>query len=137
MITVEQYAGIWKHHEDWNGACQHSAELLLDRVNRLIADFVNDGYTVEINQKTKTQISGEVYGGFRPQDCPIGAKSSSHKLAMAVDVYDPYNKLDLWLDKHPEKLVEYDLYREHPSATQRWTHLSIKSPRSGKRTFLP
>lgn len=137
MITIDDYVGVWKNHEDWNGACEHAAELLLSRVNALLADFVNDGFTLEINQKTKTQVSGEVYGGFRPKSCPIGAPYSSHKLGMSVDVFDPYNKLDLWLDKNPDMLVKHDLFREAPSATQRWCHLSTKAPGSGRRTFLP
>lgn len=137
MITVEQYAGIWIHHENWNGACEHSAEILLDRVNRLLAEYVASGRELEINPKSKSNISGEVYGGFRPLDCPIGAKHSSHKLAMAVDVYDPFNSLDIWIDKNPDVLVKYDLYREHPTSTPRWCHLSTKQPNSKKRTFLP
>jgi len=137
MITLDQYSGIWKNHVDWNGACQESAELLLDRVNALLSDYVANGGELEINPKSKSNISGEVYGGFRPLDCPIGAKNSSHKLAMAVDVYDPFNCIDIWLDKHPEMLVKHNLYREHPSATRNWAHLATKSPKSGKRTFLP
>lgn len=137
MITLEQYAGVWIKHVDFNGACQEAAKLLLDRVNRLLAEYVASGHELEINPKSKTNVSGEIYGGFRPQDCPIGAPYSSHKLGMAVDVYDPFNSIDIWLDTHPEILVKYDLYREHPSATRNWCHLSTKPPKSGKRTFLP
>jgi len=137
MITLDQYAGVWKHHVDWNGACQHAAELLLDRVNRLLTQYESEKRPLDVNKKTNTNISGEVYGGFRPLDCQIGAKQSSHKLGMAVDVYDPYNTIDIWIDANPSVLEKYDLYREHPVSTMTWCHLSTKAPKSGKRTFIP
>lgn len=137
MITLDQYVGVWKNHENWNGTNQYAAALLLDRVNALLKDYIKAGRELEINPKTKSHVSGEIYGGFRPLDCPIGAKNSSHKLAMAVDVYDPFNSLDIWIDANPSVLEKHNLYREHASATRNWCHLSTKAPRSGKRTFFP
>jgi hypothetical protein len=137
MITLQQYAGYWAGHENWNPACQREAKILLDRVNALIADYEATGKTVAINQFTKSQISGAKYGGFRTQDCPIGAPKSSHKLGMAVDIIDRDNALDDWLTANPEVLIKYDLYREHPDDTKAWVHLATKKPKSGNRTFKP
>ena len=137
MISLQDYAGVWIKHVDWDDDCKYQAALMLDRVNALLKDYIKAGRELEVNPKTKTNISGEIYGGFRPLDCPIGAKSSSHKLAMAVDVYDPFNALDIWIDQNPSVLEKHDLYREHPSATRNWCHLSSKAPRSNKRTFFP
>lgn len=137
MITLDQYAGFWAGHEDWNPACQREAKILLDRVNALIADYEATGKKVAFNNFTKSQISGAKYGGFRTQDCPIGAPRSSHKLGMAVDIIDRDNALDDWITANPDVLVTYDLYREAPEKTKSWCHLSTKAPKSGKRTFLP
>lgn len=93
------------------------------------------GGKLEFNQKTKSYISGDKFGGFRPQDCPIGAPQSAHKCAQAVDIYDPDEKLDKWIND--AVLEKFDLYREAPQATLGWLHVSTKRPNSGKRTFLP
>ena len=131
MITIEQYFGKFEH----TAADTANAKILINRVNVLLADAVKHGVTLKENPKTKTLISGEQYGGFRPKDCPIGAKQSAHKLAMAIDLYDTMGSIDGYLDDI--KLLKYDLYREHPEHTRGWCHLTTKPPKSGKRTFLP
>lgn len=137
MITIGEYVGPWAGSVDWTPDKQRDAKILLERVNNLLTEFQKQGGILQVNQKTKSYVSGETYGGFRPQDCPIGAPKSSHKLAMAVDVYDPMNLIDMWIDKHPDMLMEFDLYREHPGYTQHWAHLGTKAPKSGNRTFIP
>jgi hypothetical protein len=138
VISLQQYAGLWAGHEDWNPECQREATILLNKVNQLLANYeAETGNTVAINQFTKSQISGAKYGGFRTQDCPIGAPRSSHKIGMAVDILDRNDALDDWITAHPEVLVEYNLYREHPDDTKSWCHLSTKPPKSGNRTFKP
>lgn len=131
MITLQQYFGSLEHTDDH----KKNAELLLNRVNLLLSDAVKYGVILKENPKTKSLISGEQWGGFRTQACTIGAANSAHKQAMAVDVYDPVNALDGWLDDF--KLTKYDLFREHPDSTVGWCHLSTKPPKSGRRTFLP
>ena len=131
MITIDQYFGEFQH----TGDHVNNAKVLLNRVNVLIGDAKKYGVVIKTNKATGSEISGSTFGGFRPEDCPQGAKLSSHKQAMAVDVYDPDNALDGWLDDI--KLLKYDLYREHPEQTKSWCHLSTKAPKSGKRTFLP
>jgi len=135
VISIDQYFGIYANHPDAGPGMYHSAESLLERVNRLLQEAMNQGVPPRTNPKTNSQVSGETNGGFRPQDCPIGAARSSHKQARAVDVYDPDNQLDDWLND--EILTEFGLYREHPDDTPRWCHLSDKAPGSGRRTFHP
>ena len=109
---------------------------LLDRVNRLLTEYMTDtGVESPINPATGSQISGETEGGFRLPDCPQGAPNSSHKQAMACDIYDPHNALDDWLTD--DLLAQFDLYREHPDYTKTWTHLQTRKPPSGHRSYIP
>jgi hypothetical protein len=138
IISLEQYAGPWAGHEDWTPERQRNGTILLKSVNALIKDYeANTGKTLAINPITKSHVSGAKYGGFRPLDCEVGARLSSHKEAKAVDLMDKDEAFDKWLTANPEKLVEHNLYREHPDATKGWCHLSTKAPRSGNRTFKP
>lgn len=125
MITLQQYFREFEKTKDQ----ENNAQVLLDRVNVLLDDAVKYGVI------KNPVISGSQYGGFRPKDCPIGAPQSAHKLAMAVDIADPQNTLDGWLDD--AKLLKYNLCREHPDYTKTWVHLSTKMPKSGKLTFIP
>lgn len=135
MITLSQYFGVYASHPDATPECYAAADELLSRVNRLLDNVDTDRVELRINPKTDSEVSGDTNGGFRPQDCPIGARHSSHKQAMAVDVYDPGNSLDRWLTD--ERLEEAGLYREAPDATPGWTHLTTRAPGSGLRTFNP
>jgi len=131
MIQLSEYFLDHNHTEEH----RKNAEELLRRVNALLAAFVADGGALNKNPNTKTYISGQTFGGFRPADCPIGAPKSAHKLGMAVDVYDKGNQLDSWLTDLV--LLKFDLYRESPHDTVGWLHLTTKSPKSGRRTFKP
>ena len=140
MITLSQYAGIHAISDDWkaNPIRISNAKELLKRVNMLIDALQQDHqYQPKINPKTGSQVSGETLGGFRPQNCPIGAHESSHKVGMGVDIFDPSETLDDLLDKHPEYLAKFDLYREASKKTPTWCHLQTRKTKSGKRTFLP
>jgi len=131
MITKEQYFGKFTHTDEK----KKSALIMLDRVNRLLHFMQSKGVKTEINPATGCEISGQTYGGFRPQDCPQGAPLSSHKQGMAVDIYDPKNEIDAAITD--AILLGHDLYREAPEATHHWAHLSTRSPASGHRTFKP
>ena len=135
MIFLSDYLGSWFDHPDVSKERKENAEELLDRVNALLLDAAAHNITLEENPCTGTYVSGEQYGGFRPQSCKIGAPFSAHKIGMAVDIYDPDNALDNWISDGI--LAKHDLYRESPSATRGWCHLTTRAPRSGKRTFLP
>ncbi len=136
MITVEQYFGPWKDSPDATLERRRNAMRLLESVNPLLEAYIADGHELKMNPATGTLVSGETLGGFRPQSCQIGAPSSAHKQARAVDVYDPDGHLDLWLNDET-RLVQFGLYREHPDATRSWCHLTDRPPGSGRRTFMP
>jgi len=129
---MEQYVGVHADSPDWTEQRQENAQKLLVQVNALEESCDFDW---PINPATKSQVSGQTYGGFRPQDCPQGAPHSSHKEGLAVDVYDPQNTLDGALTD--EILEQFELYREAPQSTPHWCHLTIRPPGSGKRTFQP
>ena len=133
MISLADHVGFWKDSKDWDNRSKSNAIELLKRVNLMLDTYGN----VPINVTTNSQVSGQKYGGFRPQSCTEGAPSSAHKEGRAVDIYDPKDALDKWLTNNPEKLISFNLFREHPSATSGWCHLTTRAPNSGKRTFYP
>jgi len=96
-----------------------------------------DGVVFPINPATECGISGKTYGGFRPQSCPQGAAHSNHKLGLAVDRWDPLNRIDDWCMQHIEVLEECGIWIEHPDATPGWAHWQSVQPKSGRRVFLP
>jgi len=74
-------------------------------------------------------------GGYRLTDSKTGAKLSSHKLGKGIDIFDPKNELDDWITD--EILERNYLFREHPTHTSHWCHLTTRYPSSRKRTFYP
>ena len=114
-----------------------NAERLLDAVGRLETMASADGVEFPDNPVTGSGGSGATYGGFRPQDCTQGALHSSHKEALAVDRFDPKDKIDEWCMKNLDAVRACGIYIEHPSATQGWSHWTVRAPRSGKTVFMP
>ena len=135
MISPSDYFGIFEEHPDLTQERKDNAYILLERVNNLLVLAEANGVFLDVNPHTKTLVSGEVYGGFRPQDCPIGAEHSRHKEGKAVDVYDPHGDLDRWITE--SRLITAELAREHPSCTGTWCHLQSEIPISGHHTFYP
>lgn len=154
MITLDEYfhdprsldEGLQKPHFPH----QEVAALdLLTRVNALIDEAeASARFKRIIDLDTGCEISG-VHGGagdggFRAPTTTTGAGGSSHREGKGVDAYDPGNLLDDWLSefdkddgKENEMLAKHGLYREHPSKTEGWCHLTTRAPGSGKRTFMP
>lgn len=151
MITKEEYFGLKPHTPEQETAAQD----LLDRVQTLTAEAEEDGaYHRPRCPNTGTEISGSKGGsgdgGFRLTTATTGAGNSSHKVLPAdkpagagVDVYDPGDHLDTWLDQYENgdgsnsKLHEHGLWREHPSKTPTWCHLTNRSVGANKQTFYP
>lgn len=132
MITINQYFRGREHTPQQ----ESDAVELLSRVNSLLHEYtLKTGQDVQENPHTNSMVSGETEGGFRLPDCPQGAIHSSHKEAKAVDVYDPENKIDAWVND--AILEHFGLYREHPDYTDTWCHLTTRAPGSGHRTFIP
>ena len=135
-LTVVQYFGPWIKHADATDARKDNACELVAAVNPLLARYESEtGNRIKINTATGSIVSGQTFGGFRPQSCPQGAPDSSHKQGQGVDIHDADNALDDWITD--ALLTEFGLYREHPDSTHGWCHLTTRSPHSGKRTFLP
>jgi len=135
MISVSDVIGPWDRSKDLTADRRKSIAALVTPVNALLALASAAGVPLPVNPVTKTQVSGTLYGGFRPQSCPIGAPQSAHKVGMAVDIYDPSNALDAWITD--DVLRECGLYREGGRWTPGWTHLTTRRPGSGNRTFQP
>ena len=133
MFTKEQY------FRDFEYTKVHSenADYLIKRCSLLENKLLSMGVKFPVNPKTGSHISGDTYGGFRPQECPIGAPKSAHKLGLAVDRYDPTGEIDEALMSHQELLVEYGIYIEHPSKTAGWSHWAVIPPLSNKHIFYP
>ncbi len=149
-ITLKQYfsnptSGEMKPHLPEH---ETAASRLLDKVNRLAEEFNEEtGRESALDPDTGCEISGARGGagdgGFRLHNAATGAPASKHKLAHAVDRFDPDGAMDKWLDQFEDgaggnsKLEEYGLYREAPAATPGWAHLQDLPPGSGRRTFNP
>ena len=138
MITYEEYVGKWAHSADLTDVrVSNITDNLLPVVNAMYEHLVSFGVKFRINPSTGSKISGQTYGGFRPQNCPQGAPHSSHKEGLAVDIYDPENEIDNWLMDNQEVLKDFGVYIEHPDKTNHWSHWSVKPPGSGKHVFYP
>ena len=137
MITIEQYAGKYSTSPDWNETRKKNAAAMLLKVNSFIDYLQTQGVPFLINIATKSNISGHIDGGFRPQSCPVGAQTSAHKEGRAVDIHDPEERIEKYITEHADLLTKFNLYREAPQATLGWVHLTDRAPKSGRRTFLP
>ena len=137
MITLDQYVGPWKDSPDWDAERIANAASLLAKCLDLEDEMASDGIVFPDNPKTGSGVSGEVYGGFRPQSCPIGAVHSNHKQGRAVDRYDPDGRIDMWCMAHLPSLRKHGIYIEHPDATPHWSHWQSVPPGSGNTVFRP
>ena len=133
MITLRDYFGPWIMHRDATPDRQVAAILMLSKVNALLKDASR--LCLMDNPVTGTMVSGLDLGGFRPQACRVGSANSSHKEGRGIDVYDPDTYLDQWITD--AVLEAHDLYREAPTSTPGWCHLTDRPPVSKHRTFLP
>lgn len=143
MISLKDY--FEKPHTEEQAA---AASTLIDRVNALVEEAIAArAFEWVIDPDTFTNISGrsggDGDGGFRTPSSTTGATASSHRIAEGVDVFDPGDKLDRWLNGFEDSydgnsmLEKHGLYRESPQATIGWVHLTTREPGSGKRTFQP
>jgi hypothetical protein len=137
MITLDQYVGPHAGSPDWTPERQENAFGLLAKCSALEAEMIEAGIDFPDSPITKTGVSGEIYGGFRPQSCPIGAPHSNHKEGRAVDRYDPRGEIDAWCMENQDRLRANGIYIEHPSATLHWSHWQSVPPASGHTVFLP
>ena len=137
MITFNQYVGTHRDCDDWTVERQLNAQKLLAACCALEAEMARGGVKFPDNPITKSGISGNTLGGFRPQACTVGAPNSNHKVGRAVDRYDPDGKIDAWCMAHQDRLAAHGIWLEHPSATPGWSHWQSVGVRSGNRVFYP
>ena len=134
MIYLEEY-----FRKPRSEAQEKAAGILLAQVEALRQEAEKEGIQRAVDPDTRCEISGskggDGDGGFRTPNSNTGGQGSAHRSGEAVDVYDPDNYLDNWLND--EILERYGLYRENPSETPGWCHLQTRAPGSGRRTFNP
>lgn len=137
-ITWQDVAGKWASHNDLTAERLRNIETrLIPAVHKLMMRAIAAGVRFPENPKTGTCVSGDTLGGFRPQECAIGAPRSNHKQGLAVDLYDPAGEIDAWCMVNFPELEECGIWIEHPSATPGWSHWQCLSPKSGRRAFMP
>lgn len=138
MLTYADYVGKWAACPDLTGNIEVNARFkLIPAVNKLLEKIKAAGIELQVNPGTGTIVSGQQYGGFRPQECTIGAPQSNHKRGLAVDIYDPTGEIDAWCMENRPALVECGIWLEHPDATVGWCHMQAVPPKSRNRVFKP
>lgn len=137
MIELAHYFKAYAGHPDITPEIEAAAQAMLNKVNELREMAAGDGVAFKVNPDTGTHISGQKNGGFRPQDCPIGAAKSAHKIGRGVDNYDPDRRFASWCLAHPDELKACGLWMEDPRWTPSWVHLQDYAPGSGKLVFIP
>lgn len=142
MIRVDQYWGPHTGHSEITEEIKKNASELLESVNQLMLEAQEDGVGFTINPKTKSYISGNGNGGFRPSDSTVGASKSKHKTGNAVDIYDPDREFASWCLAHKGKLADAGLCIENPQWTysangNHWLHLQNVPPGSGQIVYRP
>lgn len=138
-LTLAQVFGTYARNKDITPEITENATRLVIAVNTLKRALEADGVKFEINPGTRSIVSGITNGGFRPQACKIGAPNSAHKQGLAVDIYDPSNRIDTWLWQNAKTfdLSHYGLYFERQEETDHWSHWGLRAPSSGNRFFFP
>lgn len=138
-VTIEQYwMGRDKTYSELlTDEVRHNVEMLLSRVNRLLALAVRGGVKLRVHELTSSHVSS----GWRPgpvnAGVPGAAKKSRHQVGLAIDIYDPTGELDRWVFKNQTNLFDCKLWLEHPDATPNWCHLQAAPPKSGRLVFMP
>ena len=138
MITVDDYLNHWRVHypqaevpsDELTDEMLKDAQVTVDKANQLLAEFGEER---------------EITSGWRPREVNAlvkgAATHSNHIFCRAIDIADPGNALDGWINGNPEILDDLDVWRESPPRTINWCHIQIVRYGSwfqGKsRTFQP
>jgi len=137
LIAIEDYAGLYIHSPDFTAERITNAGDLLHRWDLLTQAMQADGVKLHINPDTGTYVSGQGHGGFRNQDCKIGAVHSQHKEGNALDWYDPNNDMDIWCIHNEALMNKLGLWFEVSYKTPGWCHGQRVPPGSEARFFVP
>ena len=136
-ITLDEYFGSYSADPSATPAIRAAAATMLAKVNDLYQCAARDGCKLPKNPATKSGVSGNGHGGYRPPDCSVGAANSRHKDGRAVDRYDPDREFAAWCLAHPDELRKRGLYMEDPRWTPSWVHLQDLPPGSGRLVYVP
>lgn len=136
-ISLAEYFGAYAAHKDATALVKANASAMLRAVNALYAAAARDGCELPDNPATGSGVSGNGHGGFRPQDCAVGAPNSTHKTGHAVDRYDPRREFAAWCLAHPQALARLGLHMEDPRWTPSWVHLQDVPPASQRLVYVP
>ena len=138
-ITLEQYAGPYLAHVDFTLERRSAAIDLLAAVNAVMTMAAADGVEFEKNPNTRTFVSGNGNGGFRPQNCPIGASNSAHKQGQGIDIAEVLGRrFARWCLANQPRLEAAGIRAmEDPRWTPLWVHLQTRPTNSGRFVFVP
>lgn len=123
-----------KSLEDQSADIQANLQILLDRVNKIRAEW---GKPMTVTSGLRTMEDHlRIYaekGITDPAKIPMQSK---HLYGQAVDIYDPDLELTAWLKQNDnQSLIDAGLWCEAGNAN--WVHFQIVPPKSGSRWFLP
>jgi hypothetical protein len=141
MLTLDHY---WmrrdlEHAAELTPEIVRNAELLLERVNELLARATEEGVEPGVDPDTGTAVSS----GWRPrrvnEATANAAKASKHVAGLAVDLRDtlPGRDFARWCLRNRAALTGIGLWMEDPRWTPTWVHLQCVPPGSGNRVFVP
>lgn len=115
---------------------------LLRRVNIFLEVAEKEGVPIGIDERTGTPVAS----GLRPaavnDRTQNAAAKSSHITGEGIDLQDtlperPLASFALRCARPGGLLEELGLYMERPQWTDDWVHLQSRSPRSGRRVYVP
>lgn len=153
-ISSRQYFGRYEGHPHATPRVCANVFALLDLVNAALLLARQDGVLLRCNPVTRCAIAGTGNGGFRPDDCKVGAEFSWHRrwgrLAAelrregeepgpgALDVFDPARELAAWSIHNRARLEAIGIVgMEDPRWTPTWVHWQIFRVPSGRWCYIP
>lgn len=134
MLSMEELLQ-GKKLEDQSEEIQASLQILLDRVNKIRAEW---GKPMTVTSGLRTMEDHlKIYAAKGITDPAKIPMKSKHLYGQAVDIYDPNKELQAWCKANENLLEDAQLWMEDFSATPNWCHFQILPPASGKRWFIP
>ncbi len=137
-------------YEDLPDTHKKNLDLLVEKINKLgkmVPDNLkgprkcNSGYRSPedqyriYKQRAKNKQAPFEDGIYIQSKVPI----TNHMKGGAIDLNDPDDTLDEWLETEDGKKVvkELDLYIENRKYTKGWAHVQVIRTKSGNRYFIP
>lgn len=145
VITREQY--LMGRDVTYPGCVTAEVEdniaILLPAVNTFLEVALHEEIPIGVDEKTGNLVAS----GLRPiqvnDRTQNAAGDSTHIHGLGVDLQDilalgrPLARFALRCARPGGLLDELELYMERPQWTPDWLHLQKKSPKSGRRVYIP